>query len=800
MNYKIRVYMGEVIKDLNLNPVDRIVTIGSSDADTLKVPCLDIASNHLSFEYNNGLWICSNKMTGERKNVSDGDVFVISMQNKVAAAVYSDDIIPQRSKLKPNTTVTIGRDFECMFHLPDRSVGRKHAVVFTDDFGVTIKDLNSLNGTYVNNKKITEKSLKDGDIISIGKYNILLNDNQLTLCVENEVKRSSVSKTEGPTYPVFSLSPRLRHQAPSEIIEIQAPPNIGNMPVINWLSFLPMLATRSPYAAIFPLTSVFSTFLQKKKYKKAKEVRQEKYENYLADVKAKIDKNREDQFLSLEESNHETSQCFEIATKRKRTLWERTPADDDFMKIRIGKGDIQTSFRIKFPDSVLKMYDDELEDQGEELGKGNQIIEGAPILCDIYHDLSVGIIGDRQKAISVARNMIIQMATTHSYKDVKLVTLFDKKEAKEWEFVKWLPHSFNDSRDFRYVANTMFSASTLDKVIDEELKERKQVKDGISEDKETAKTPFYLFVVTEPDIIEKSEIENYLDDCYEGFGVGVIYVYNRISDLPKSCNIIVDIQSDKNEMFHKSNIGIRQEFEIDKFTVEKADVFARSLAPVRLAEKKSAADMPTCVTFLEGYGAKKVDELPIMENWGNSSISKSMAVPLGVKANGEQFMFNVQWGSDYTRYHGPFGLVAGSPGSGKSEMIQSWILSLASKFSPEDLSFIIVDYKGTGMLMPFKNLPHLAGTISNLDGNVRRNIIALDKEMKRRQAIFDEVGIIPQDIKEYHKRGYHKTHKRLPIIIIVIDEFAEVKKNLPEFVPVIESLFAVGRLCLSSKN
>lgn len=248
-------------------------------------------------------------------------------------------------------------------------------------------------------------------------------------------------------------------------------------------------------------------------------------------------------------------------------------------------------------------------------------------------------------------------------------------------------------------------------------------------------------------MIEKSEIENYLDYNREGFGVGVIYVYNRIHDLPKSCNIIVDIQSDKNEVFHKSNIGLKQEFEIDKFDASKADVFARSLAPVRLAEKKSASDMPACITFLEGYGVKKVDELPIWDNWNDANIGKSMAVPLGVRANGEQFMFNVQWGSDYTRYHGPFGLVAGSPGSGKSEMIQSWILSLATGFSPEDLAFIIVDYKGTGMLMPFKNLPHVAGTISNLDGNVRRNIIALNKEMRRRQAIFDEVGIIPQDIK-----------------------------------------------------
>lgn len=460
MNYKVRVYIGNVIRDISLFPNKRFITIGSSEADTLKIMSKDIIPNHLSFTVvNDDAWKCVNKATGETKIISDGDIFVLSMQNKIAATVFSDDIIPQRIKLKTGSTVTIGRDFECMFHLPDRSVGRKHAIIVADELGAIIKDQKSLNGTYVNNRKISEASLKNGDIISIGKFNIFFNNSELKLCTETtEAEKQTDTKKTISDYPVFNLSPRLRHQIPSDVIEIQAPPSIGNMPMVNWLSFLPMLVTKSTYSAVFPLTSMFSTFLQKKKYKKAQEVRQEKYENYLADVKRRIEKNCEDQFLALEESNHETSKCFDIAVGRQRTLWERSPEDDDFMKIRIGKGDIQTSFRIKFPDSVLKMYNDELENQGEELGRGNQILEGAPILCDLYHDLSVGIIGERAKAISVARNMIIQLAATHSYKDVKLVTLFSKDEASSWEFVKWLPHSFNASRNFRYVANTMYQS------------------------------------------------------------------------------------------------------------------------------------------------------------------------------------------------------------------------------------------------------------------------------------------------------------------------------------------------------
>ncbi len=789
MNFKIRLFIGEEIKDVILE-TDKVITIGSASTDTVKIACPGIIANHLNFICINGEWVCQNYATLESKKLSNGDIFMLSMEHRIAAAAFLDDAAAQSLELRPNSRVVIGRNVECMFYLPDRSVGRKHAEIIIDEIGARIRDLNSLNGTYVNNRKIYEASLREGDIISVGKYNIRYQKNLLELCVENE--EEVIKDKQKSQYPVFSLSPRLRHQTPSEVIEIKAPPHIGNMPMVNWLSFLPMLATRSAYSAVFPLTSVFSTFLEKKKYKEAQEVRQEKYEKYLAEVKAQIDKNRDDQFLSLEESNHETNRCYEIAVNRERTLWERCPDDDDFMKVRIGKGDIETSFRIKFPDNVLKMYSDSLEDQGEELGKGNQILEGAPILCDLVRYLSIGIIGDREKALAVARNMMVQLATTHSYKDLKIVTLFSgRKEGKEWEFAKWLPHAFNDTREIRYVANDVFKTVTLEKVIDEELKGRKQL-DNENEGKQQSYQPFYLFVVSDPELIEETEIENYLDHTAVGMGIGAIYVYEELKDLPKSCNVIIDLNQARNEVFHKSNIGKKQTFEIDRFTRTKAEMFARSLAPVRLAEKKSAQDMPGCVTFLEGYGVKTVEELPVWKNWTTTNPAKSMTVPLGVKSNGEPFMFNMMYGSDFLRYHGSHGLLAGTNGSGKSEMLQSWILSMALRFPPDEVSFVIIDYKGTGLLRPFEGLPHLAGKFSNIDGNVRRNIISINEEMKRRQILFDKVGIHPE-IKEYFEKGYHKTVQPMPVIVLVIDEFAEITKNLPDMVPVLESIFALGR-------
>lgn len=663
MTSKIRLYINEQIKDLYLNAENAHITIGSSDEDTLKITYPDIIASHLSFDFFNNRWTYFDALKKERGIAKDGDVFILSVKHHTAAMFCVEEHVPQKVKLKSGTTVSIGRSFSATLHLSDRSVSSKHAMVITDEIGSTIKDLYSLNGTFLNNKKISESMLKDGDIISIGKFNILFKNNTLELCENQEIIDNDEIQ-----YPIFSLSPRLRHKMPSEIIEIQEPPNIGDMPMVNWLSFLPMLVTRSAYSAVFPLTSVFSTFLQKKKYRKSREVRQEKYEKYLADVKARIEKNRDDQFISLEESNHETRVCYDIATKRERTMWERNPEDDDFLKVRIGKGDITTSFKIKFPDNVLKMYDDELEEQGENLGQGNQVIEGAPILCDIANNLSVGIIGNRENAVNIARNMIVQIATTHPYTDVRLVTMFSKKEQKQWDFIKWLPHSFDEKRESRYMANDVFNAAALDKKVDEELKGRKPQKD--QSEKKNENIPFYLFVISDPELVEDSEIEKYLNENKVGMGIGVIYVYNKLEELPKSCNLIIETTSEENVFFDKSNIGEKQKFEIDKFTIEKANKFARSLAPVRLAEKKSDEKMPTCITFLEGYGVQKAEDLPIWKNWNNTNPAKAVAVPIGIKSNGEKFVFNIMYGSDFLRYHGPFGIVAGTNGSGKSEMMQ----------------------------------------------------------------------------------------------------------------------------------
>lgn len=108
-----------------------------------------------------------------------------------------------------------------------------------------------------------------------------------------------------------------------------------------------------------------------------------------------------------------------------------------------------------------------------------------------------------------------------------------------------------------------------------------------------------------------------------------------------------------------------------------------------------------------------------------------MAVPLGINVKNDVVCLNL-----HEKFHGPHGLVAGTTGSGKSEILQSFILSAATYFHPYEIGFVIIDFKGGGMVNQFKDLPHLIGAITNIDGNeIQRSLKSIKAELMKRQII-----------------------------------------------------------------
>lgn len=180
--------------------------------------------------------------------------------------------------------------------------------------------------------------------------------------------------------------------------------------------------------------------------------------------------------------------------------------------------------------------------------------------------------------------------------------------------------------------------------------------------------------------------------------------------------------------------------------------------------------------------------MKVQTRWKKNESHKSLAVPLGVRAKDDYVELNL-----HEKAHGPHGLVAGTTGSGKSEIVQSYILSLAVNFHPHQVGFLLIDYKGGGMANLFANLPHLLGTITNLDkSESMRAMASIKSELARRQRIFGINNV-------NHINGYNKLFKLgkveepLPHLFIISDEFAELKKEQPDFMSELVSAARIGR-------
>ena len=141
---------------------------------------------------------------------------------------------------------------------------------------------------------------------------------------------------------------------------------------------------------------------------------------------------------------------------------------------------------------------------------------------------------------------------------------------------------------------------------------------------------------------------------------------------------------------------------------------------------------------------------------------------------------------------GVHGMVAGGTGAGKSELLMTLIVGLALNYDPSVLNFVLVDYKGGGAFQPFGDLPHCVDIITNLNKSaVKRMFTAINAEMQRRQKLNADTGT--KDIVEYRAKGLHLSHEPYPHLFIIIDEYAEMITDNPEFKDELDSITRVGR-------
>ncbi|MDO7905722.1 type VII secretion protein EssC [Paenibacillus sp. JX-17] len=617
---------------------------------------------------------------------------------------------------------------------------------------------------------------------------------------------------------MYQRSPRIRPVLKKEKLEILRPPAEPSKPTFSLISIIiPVIMTMGTLGfyiymsrtgktgnsnyMMFQMVTIFMMMTSytlpffvylsnKKAFNQKKAERDRMYREQLELHREELEAKRTEQLEVLNEIHGTPDDCFQIVKNRSSSLWERSIADDDFLQVRIGKGEVPfyMDIQVPRPDGYEK---DPLIAAAEELREDFQTVEDASIPLPLFESKVTGIVGDRDTVLAALRVVITQLTVRHSPDELKLGAFYDQEEQNEWSWMRWLPHVWNDEHEERFLADSSSGvhrlADSLFMLLNRRLQSRKQ------EGRRKREIPAYVLIMGNSRLLEEEPLLPLALERGEDMDTCTIVLATNKESLPMQCQLIVEVGPDGGvSTFKTSQVElVRQSFRMDTISRDQAESLARYMAPIRL-KKASALEIPDVLTLFEMMEIRQPEQEQLIKRWNHRRYPDSLPVPMGVRAGGKKVALNLHDKIERNG-HGPHGLIAGTTGSGKSEVIQSIVASLASEFHPHDLVFMLIDYKGGGMSNTFVDLPHVVATITNLDNNmIERAKVSLRAELVRRQKILNDAGNL-QHIDEYYSRLRTVPGEPLPHLVIIIDEFAQLKKEHPEFMDELISIAAIGR-------
>ncbi len=723
---------------------------------------------------------------------------------------------------EPFCDITIGRNEKCDVCYPSSFVSRLHATLHVKDGALRVTNENSTNGVFVNGQYAEDSELKPGDVlyvvglcIVVGIHYFCMNnaDGRVFLTSpkvrpiekENDVPYGkNVRETVSYQTP-FDRKPRKINAVLPKTFDIEMPPTplsankvplllrMGNPVVSGGKAIITGNYLSALTSMVFPFLTQGFTEKDRKNYETE---RTEKYRAYLSDMSQEI----ADELLS--EKQILTQQYPDVATtlmflQNKDRLWERRKSDEDFLTVRLGKGDLPMRAEKMYKPRKFELENDALIEEMYALAEEPSVVSDAPIPLSLKTDYVSSFIGDHAKSVLTARNIIAELALTHSYDEVKTIVFAQGEDADKLRFAGYLPHSMDNDRTTRFFVETVSDVQSLNKYLYGVLEP--VLSDDASGQKKVfvKRHPAYVVFCASRELFDAAEVLKNIAASEEYLGVSIVTLFDPP---PKECTKIISVDETCTvcDLLHPDMPD--QPFLPD--TVEESKLLSamRELSGITLKLASGTFALPGMVTFLEMYGVGRVEYLNPLKRWHDNNPIKSLAAPIGIGTDGKLFYLDL-----HEKKQGPHGLIAGGTGSGKSEFIITYILSMAINYSPDEVAFILIDYKGGGLADAFVDekrgihLPHVVGTITNLDGaSIARSLRSINSELKRRQEVFKKAKSATNegtmDIYDY-QRLYRSgaVSEPMPHLFIISDEFAELKKQEPEFMDELISIARIGR-------
>ena len=787
---------------------------------------------------------------------------IISNNISIEALLYicnENDPTFETYELINNGTYTIGKNINQNIIINDEYINEEHAILIINgkDRIIKAKDNNSL--IYVNNIPTKEKKIENGDIIFIYGYKIIVINNYLVINNPHKklkINNQNIIQKGLPMYQsqplptkeddnakiyhenqYYSRSPRFVTSIIEENLKIDNPPTkieqdetpvlytIGPMLTMSMSSIVSASIsiinlkkgngnlTNALPAIIISVTMLISTLLwptlmrsfNKKRVKKKEALRQKKYLEYLTEKRTYIEKLKINQLQILKENFKEPSELEVIIDNKRRNLWERLIESEDFLRVRIGYGTIPLKIKLNYAIEEFTLREDNLKEEVKKIADASKEIENAPVTISLIERNKLVIIGEKEYQESMIKSIILQLTTYHSYNDLKLVFMLNNSICDIAEGIKILPHVWNNTRDIRFYGTNYDDISKISFYLEQVYTARKYDEND-KERKESNLTykdvsPYYLIIVDNIKKNKNVEIVKKILKEDKNIGFGLIILNDGISNLPNECIDFLTAAGEKSAIIKNDlNANNQQLFVMDSTKNINFPLLCEKLSNIPIKLPLMLDEIKSSIGFLEMYKVGKVEQLNILDRWEKNNPVNSLSVPIGIHTDGELFNLDL-----HEKFHGAHGLIAGMTGSGKSEFIITYILSMCLNFSPEEVSFVLIDYKGGGLTGAFENkltgirLPHLAGVITNLDkAEINRSLSSIESELKRRQTLFniakEKLNESTLDIYKYQKL-YRDGLIEKPIshLFIITDEFAELKNQQPEFMDGLISTARIGR-------
>ena len=453
-----------------------------------------------------------------------------------------------------------------------------------------------------------------------------------------------------------------------------------------------------------------------------------------------------------------------------RRLWERRRQDPDYLAWRLG---------VAERPSQVSVTDRNVKDTDEPAPPVT--VNDVPVVMSLRDNGVVGIAGDADVTDALAAWLVCQTAVLQSPRDVRVVVVTNADGGDRWGWARWLPHCrVDDERVPAMIGTDQESVGRRVGELSNLVTERLSAMSGQGGSR-TSPAPDVLLVLDGARRLRSLPGVVQLLRDGPSAGVHILCVDDDERSLPEECRAVITSGAggvDLRQTLAEDVRGIRP----DQVETAWAERVARALAPIRdTTPSEDDAGLPSSARLLECVDLEDPTPEAVASRWTGARTD----VVIGEGFDGP-FRLDL-------RRDGPHALIAGTTGSGKSELLQTLVASLAIANRPDELTFVLVDYKGGSAFKECARLPHTVGMVTDLDTHlVGRALTSLGAELRRREHLLTVPGA--KDIEDYWAlRRSDPSLPAMPRLAIIIDEFASLKAELPDFVTGLVTIAQRGR-------